>query len=76
MSTGATIGIVAGVVGVGAVAFLLLRPPAVVTAGVVKAAPKGASAGSLIASLGGALVSRLGGEALDSLGSSISGWLS
>jgi len=64
MSTGTTIAIVGGVVAVGAVALIALRPSAAAAAATPRKTPasSGPSAGTLIASLGGSLVSRLGGD--------------
>jgi predicted lipid-binding transport protein (Tim44 family) len=62
MSTGTTIAIVGGVVAVGAVALIALRPSAAKAAPARKPASSGPSAGTLIAGLGGSLVSRISGD--------------
>lgn len=76
MSTGATIAIVGGVVAVGVVAVILLRPKTAAAPTVAKKTGGTPSAGTLIANLGGSLVSRLGGDAINSLEDTFTDWLS
>jgi hypothetical protein len=75
MSTGTAIAIVAGVVGVGAIGFLVLRRPALPASAAAAKVPANASAGSLISTLGGSFLGKLGTSLGSELGGSISDWL-